>query len=117
MYNDKIIENINSKLENLFSSVKNQLSFNKMIETQIAQIVAALPIFDSVKILGQPETPLEYVKMVSMRFGKPLYEENYDYLIDPLFIAKERRSYPPNNHVPNWSKSFPQCHLRPWSKY
>jgi len=35
-YNDKMIENINSKLENLSSSVKNQLRFNKMIETQIA---------------------------------------------------------------------------------
>ena len=32
-YNDKIFENINSKLENLSSSVKNQLSFNKIIET------------------------------------------------------------------------------------
>jgi len=33
MYNDKMVENINSKIENLSSSVKNQLSFNKMIET------------------------------------------------------------------------------------
>ena len=33
MFNDKMIENTNSKLENLSSSVKNQLSFNKMIET------------------------------------------------------------------------------------
>jgi hypothetical protein len=32
-YNDKIFENINSKLENLSFSIKNQLSFNKMIET------------------------------------------------------------------------------------
>ena len=30
-YNDEILENINSKLEGLTSSVKNQLSFNKMI--------------------------------------------------------------------------------------
>ena len=36
MYNDKMIENINSKHKNLSSSMKNQLSFNKMIETQIA---------------------------------------------------------------------------------
>ena len=41
MFNDKMIENINSKLENLSSAVKNQLSFNKMIETQLAQIAAA----------------------------------------------------------------------------
>ena len=44
MYNDKMFENINSKLENLSSSIKNKLSFNKMIETQIAQIAAAIPI-------------------------------------------------------------------------
>ena len=31
VYNDEILENINSKLEGLTSSVKNQLSFNKMI--------------------------------------------------------------------------------------
>ena len=34
--NDKILENVNTKLENLTSSVHNQLSFNKMLETQIA---------------------------------------------------------------------------------
>jgi len=34
--NDKVSENINTKIENLASSVQNQLSFNKMIETQLA---------------------------------------------------------------------------------
>ena len=67
MYNDKMIENINSKLENLSSSIKNQLSFNKMIKTQIPQIAAALPVSDLGKILGKPETSLESVKMVSTR--------------------------------------------------
>jgi len=89
MYNDKIRENINSKLENLSSSVKNQLSFNKMIETQIAQIVGALPISDSGKILGKSETSLESINMVSMRFGKPLCWESHDYLVDPPFITKK----------------------------
>ena len=42
MYNDKMIENINTKLENLSSYVKNQLSFNKMIETQIVQIAVSI---------------------------------------------------------------------------
>ena len=64
MYNDKMIENINSKLENLSSSVKNQLSFNKMIETQIAQIAVTLPVSDSRKILGQPKTSLKSIKIV-----------------------------------------------------
>ena len=59
-----MFENINTKLENLSSSVKNQLSFDKMIETQIAQIVAALPISHTGKIPGKPETSLESVKMI-----------------------------------------------------
>ena len=84
-----MIENINSKLENLSSSVKNQLSFNKMIETQIAQIATALPVSDSGKILRQPETSLEYVKMVSMRFSKPLCWESHNYFIDPPFVTKK----------------------------
>jgi hypothetical protein len=89
MYNDKMIENINPKLEGLSLSIKNQLSFNKMIETQIAKIIVALPVFDSGKILGQPKTPLESVKMVSTRFDKPLCRENHDYLVDPPFITKK----------------------------
>ena len=61
MFNDKIIENINSKIKSLASFVKNQLSFNKMIETQIAQIVVAIPANHSGKILGQPENSPEFV--------------------------------------------------------
>ena len=56
-----MIENINSKLENLSCSVKNQWSFNKMIETQIAQIVAAIPVNHSGKIPGQLENSPELV--------------------------------------------------------
>jgi hypothetical protein len=41
--------------------MKNQLSFNKMIETQIAQIAAAIPINNTGKILGQPENSPESV--------------------------------------------------------
>jgi GTP-sensing pleiotropic transcriptional regulator CodY len=61
MFNDKMFKNINSKLETLTSSMKNQLSFNKMIETQIAQIAAAIPINNTGKILGQPENSPESV--------------------------------------------------------
>jgi hypothetical protein len=41
--NDKIMENRNTKVETLSSALKNQLSFNKMIETQFAQVAAAVP--------------------------------------------------------------------------
>jgi hypothetical protein len=39
--NDKTLESLNVKLETLSSTLKNQLSFNKMIETQLAQIAAS----------------------------------------------------------------------------
>jgi hypothetical protein len=42
MSNDKMLENINSQVEGLTSAIKNQLSFNKMVETQLAQIAAAI---------------------------------------------------------------------------
>ena len=45
--------------------LKNQLNFNKMIETQLAQIAASLPAVESGKIPGQPESPIENVSMVS----------------------------------------------------
>ena len=61
MSNDKILKNINSQIESLSSTVKNQLSFNKMIETQISQIYAAIPGNQSGKIPGQPENSLENV--------------------------------------------------------
>ena len=56
-----MFENINSKLENLCSSVKNQLSFNKMFETQIAQMAATIHVNHSGKIPGQPQNSLEFV--------------------------------------------------------
>ena len=36
MSNDKMLENINSQIEGLTSAVKSQMSFNKLVETQLA---------------------------------------------------------------------------------
>ena len=69
MANDKTLKILNAKIETLSSSLKNQLSFNKMIETQLAQIAASVPAVESGKILGQPETPIENVSMVSTGWG------------------------------------------------
>jgi len=33
---DKILENINNKMDSFSSAIKNQLSFNKLLESQIA---------------------------------------------------------------------------------
>ena len=65
------MESLNVKLGTLSSSLKNHLSFNKMIETQLAQIAASLPAIESEKIPGQPEAPVENVSMVSTGLGSP----------------------------------------------
>jgi hypothetical protein len=68
--NDKILENISSQIEGLTSAVKNQLSFNKMIETQLDQIASAIPVDSNGKIPAQPENSCESVKVVTTRGGK-----------------------------------------------
>ena len=50
--NDKTLKNVNVKLQTLSSALKNQLSFNKIIETQLAQIASAIPAAETGKILG-----------------------------------------------------------------
>jgi len=74
MYNDKMLENINTKIKGLTSSVKNQLSFHKMIETQLAQIAAAIPIGNNGKIPVQLENSLENVKAGTTRGGKTTHD-------------------------------------------
>jgi hypothetical protein len=53
--NDKILENVSTRMDSFASVIKNQHNINKMIESQIAQLVAAVPPSDKGKILGQPE--------------------------------------------------------------
>ena len=53
--NAKILENINNRMDSFSSAIKNQHSFNKMIESQIAQLTAVVPPTDKGKIPGQPE--------------------------------------------------------------
>ena len=69
-YNDKMLTNINYKIEGLTSSVQNQLSFNKMIETKLAQIATAILVNNEGKIPGQPENSLEKVNAVTTRGSK-----------------------------------------------
>jgi len=40
---DKILENINNRMDNFSTTIKNQISFNKMIESQLNQIAATVP--------------------------------------------------------------------------
>ena len=89
--NDKTLESLNVKLETLSSTLKNQLSFNKMIKTQLAQIVASLPAVESGKIPGQPETPVENVSMVSTGWGNSSWR--------PPRTNHAGRYNPPKNNI------------------
>ena len=70
--NDKSLGSINSKIETLSSALKNQLSFNKILETQLAQIAVAVPVNDEGKIPGQPEVPIEKCEHGIHRMGQPI---------------------------------------------
>ena len=42
-------------MDNFATAIKNQHSFNKMIESQISQLIIVVPTTNHRKILGQPE--------------------------------------------------------------
>jgi hypothetical protein len=49
---DKTLETISTRLDAFASTIKNQHSFNKMIESQLAQLAAVVPPLEKDKILG-----------------------------------------------------------------
>jgi hypothetical protein len=65
LVNDKVLEGIDSKMNNFTVAVQNQLNSNKTLQTQIAQFAAALPHPNGEGFSGQPTAPVrENVKVV-----------------------------------------------------
>ena len=60
-----------------------------MLETQLAQLAAAVSSYEQGRIPGKPKDPLESVKIVSTKYGKPPVCSNWGYLLDPPFITKK----------------------------
>ena len=54
-------------MDGVSTTIKNQLSFNKMLETQLAQLAIATPAAELGKIPGQPESTLESVNTMTTR--------------------------------------------------
>jgi hypothetical protein len=50
--NDKMLETISNKMESFSSTIKNQHSFNKMLESQISQLASSVPTANPDKISG-----------------------------------------------------------------
>jgi hypothetical protein len=53
--NDKLLETINNRMDSFTSAIKNQHSFNKMIESQITQLASSIPQDNKGKIPRQLE--------------------------------------------------------------
>jgi hypothetical protein len=66
-FNDKVPENINTKMDSFSYAIKDQLSYNKKIESQLAQLTAVLPI----------ATNLEKVNAITTRGGKSTRDPPY----------------------------------------
>jgi hypothetical protein len=65
--NDKILEDINAKLDDCSSAMKDQLNHNKKVETKLAQLAAALPF----------ATNPEQVQAITTRGGKSTRDPPY----------------------------------------
>jgi hypothetical protein len=104
--NEKVRENLNSTIESFTSTMKNQLSFNKMIETQLAQLASSLPSSESGGIPGQPEPTREHVSSISTRWGKPsrgMYASNHVREDDVALTKPKDKSFN-GRHQPKKSK-------------
>ena len=86
--NDKILESMAAQLEGFNSIIKNQLSFNKMIETQVALLASSCPNINAGKLPGQPEAPpKENVSAVTTRGGRTTQEPPF-----PQDAGKQRKT-------------------------
>jgi hypothetical protein len=90
--NDKVLENINVKLDGFASAFQNHLSFNKMIETQLYQLAALVPANEFRRIPGQPESSVENVKVITTRGGKSIRDPPYPNLAGTSSITWEAPS-------------------------
>ena len=82
-FNDMILENINSKIDSFSSAIKDQLSYNKKIESQLAKLAPALPF----------ATNLEKVNAITTRGGKSTRDPPYPTRIGktPVVVQEEEK--------------------------
>ena len=70
--NDRILESINSKMNNFTMAVQNQLDLNRTLESHIAKLASVLPHPSSGNFPGQLEIAMENVKVVITLSGKTI---------------------------------------------
>jgi hypothetical protein len=91
--NDRIQESIDSKMNNFIVPVQNQLNFNKVLETWIAQLAVALPHPNGGDFSRQLAVPVkENVKAMITRFEKTMAEPKVkSKKMSPTNPAKRKR--------------------------
>jgi hypothetical protein len=112
--NDKILENINVKLDGFASGFRNQLSFNKMIETQLAQLASLVPANETGRISEQPDSSIENVKVITTRGGKFTRDLPYHNLAGINGMSKEAPSNDSADKVIRPEKTVPQEYCDTW---
>jgi hypothetical protein len=75
--NDKTLESIHPTMGGLSSVIKNQLSFNKMLKTQLAHLAVIVPSAKTRKISGQAKPSLENVNTMTTRGDKSTRDPPY----------------------------------------
>ena len=88
---DKSMETIHAKMDGFSTAMKNQLSFNKALETQLAQLAAATPAAELGKIPGQPKSTLESVNVINAMWKEPLSRTSLSYAEKLTRLRKEVR--------------------------
>jgi hypothetical protein len=128
--NERILESIDSKMNNFTVVVQNQLNFNKVLETQIAQLAASLPHPNGRDFPGQSVVPImENVKVVITRSGKTMVEPKAKSKkmspIDPVEEEEEAEAEVeeeprPGREEENFGKALPKdisdTHLLPFPR-
>jgi seryl-tRNA synthetase len=82
--NDKSLETIHAKMDGFSTTIKNQTSFNKMFETQLAQLATSTPAAESEKIPGKPESTIVSVNVMTTRWGKPSRKSSFTSYVEKL---------------------------------
>jgi hypothetical protein len=103
-----MLENINTKINGLSTFAQNQLSFNKMIETKLAQIAASIPINNEGKIPGQPKNSFEKVNVVTTRGGKSTR--------DPQTLTTKQEKHKGDKRKDPYQQRKPKKILKKWWK-
>jgi hypothetical protein len=110
--NNKILETISNKMESFSSAIKNQHSFNKMLESQISQLTSSVPTANPGKISGQPEE-LESTNLVDIYFADLCSSKTEEgpRWTDWAIPRKKRRSKKARHYHHYWSLHLQECTL------